>query len=110
MSVVPAYLGLFLAIAFMAAGAVHLIGVPLIARAYQRWDYPAGFRRVTGTLLLLAGALMAFAPTRLFGAAIATLVMFLSAITLLNHRQYGIAAPIIALLFALVPMALASQA
>ena len=33
--------------------------------------------------------------------------MFLSAITLINHRQYTFAAPIVALLFALVPASLA---
>ena len=101
-----AHVAWFMSAAFIVAGLVRLAGLPMIAQAYQRWQYPAGFPRVTGALLLLAGGLMAFAPTRLFGAAVAALVMFLSAITLLNHRQYGFAAPVIAILFALVPVTL----
>ena len=70
------------------------------------WTYPPGFREVTGTLLLVASVLLLFPMVRLVGGAIAALVMFLSATTLLHRGQYAIAAPVIALLFALVPVSL----
>lgn len=71
-----------------------------------RWQYPPGFREVTGTLLLLASVLLLFPVVRLAGVAIAAFVMFLSATTLLHRGQYGAAAPVIALLFALIPVSL----
>lgn len=103
----PAHFAWLLSALFAAAAAVHLFGLRPVREAYRRWQYPNGFREVTGTLLLLAAAFLAFPLTRLWGVAIAAIVMFLSAITLLNHRQYTFAAPIIALLFALVPASLA---
>ncbi|MEI9995867.1 MAG: hypothetical protein WDM91_14820 [Rhizomicrobium sp.] len=94
---------------FAAGAAVHLFGLRIVREAYTRWRYPSGYREVTGTLLALASALLAFAPTRLIGVAIAAFVMFLSATTLLHHRQYGYALPVIALLFALVPVSLSGS-
>jgi hypothetical protein len=95
--------------AIFAAGAiVHLLGLRFVREAYARWQYPSGFREVTGTLLALAAVFLSLPLTRAFGFILAALVMFLSAITLINHRQYTFAAPIVALLFALVPASLAA--
>ncbi len=103
----PTHLSWFLSALFAASGAWHIVGVPALREAYARWQYPNGFREVTGSLLLLAGIFLAFPLTRLWGVGIAALVMFLSATTLLNHRQYTFAAPVIAVLFALIPAAFA---
>jgi hypothetical protein len=100
----PTHFAWLLSAVFAVAAAVHLLG---LREAYVRWQYPRGFREVTGTLLALAAVFLAFPLTRFWGIAIAAVVMFLSATTLLSHRQYGYAAPIIALLFALVPASLA---
>ncbi|MEJ0028040.1 MAG: DoxX family protein [Rhizomicrobium sp.] len=96
-----------LAAIFAVAAAVHLFGPRALREAYARWRYPSGFREVTGTLLALAAALLSLHGTRLVGLGVAAFVMFLSATTLLHHRQYRYAAPLIALLFALIPVSLA---
>jgi len=103
----PVHFAWLLSALFAIAAIVHLVGLRAVNDAYERWSYPRGFRRVTGTLLALASVFLAFPLTRFWGIAIAAIVMFLSATTLLNHRQYGYAAPLIALLFALVPVSLA---
>lgn len=92
---------------FAVVGAWHLLGLKPLRELYARWRYPRGFREVTGSLLLLAAICLFFPVARIAGLVIAALVMFLSATTLLHHRQYGYAAPVIALLFALIPASLA---
>jgi hypothetical protein len=103
----PVHFAWLLSAIFGAAAIVHLSGLRVVREAYERWRYPRGFRRVTGTLLALAAIFLAIPLTRFWGIGIAAIVIFLSATTLLNHRQYGYAAPLIALLFALVPVSLA---
>ncbi|HEY0301829.1 MAG TPA: DoxX family protein [Rhizomicrobium sp.] len=95
-----------LSVLFAGTAAVHLLGWRALREAYTRWGYPRGFREVTGSLLLVAAVCLYFPPVHVAGLAIAALVMFLSATTLLHHRQYGFAAPVIALLFALIPVTL----
>ena len=96
-----------LAAVFAAIAFVHLVGPRALREAYARWRYPRGFREVTGALLAVAAALLALPQTRLFGLGLAAFAIFLSATTLLHHRQYRFAAPLIALLFALIPVSLA---
>ncbi len=103
----PTHVSWLLSAGFAGAAAVHLTGLRAVRQAYDRWQYPRGFREVTGSLLLLAGVFLAFPLTRFWGIAIAAVVMFLSATTLLSHRQYTFAAPVIGLLFALIPAAFA---
>ncbi len=103
----PTHFAWLLSAAFAVTAALHLFGLRVVREAYERWQYPRGFRETTGALLGLAAVFLAFPLTRLWGIAIAAIVMFLSAITLLNHRQYTYAAPVIALLFALLPASLA---
>jgi uncharacterized membrane protein len=102
----PTHISWLLAALFAAVAALHLFGLAALREAYARWQYPPGFRGVTGALLLVASACLLVPPLRLAGLVIAALVMFLSATTLLHHRQYGYAAPVIALLFALIPVSL----
>lgn len=91
--------------AVLAAVALpHLAG--LLRATYVRWQYPPGFARATGSLLLAAALCLLLPWTRLVGLGLAALVLFLTATTLLHRRQYAYAAPVIALLFALVPVSL----
>lgn len=103
----PAHFAWLLSTVFAIGAAVHLLGLRTVREAYARWHYPRGFREVTGTLLLLGAVFLAVPETRYWGIAVAAFVMFLSATTLLHHRQYTFAAPVIALLFALIPVSLA---
>lgn len=106
METVFSHLSLGLSALFGVAAAAHLFGFAPLSDAYRRWQYPLGFREVTGALLALASVLLAFHATRILGIVVAAVVMFLTATTLLHHRQYGYAMPLIALLFALVPISL----
>lgn len=103
----PIHFSWLLSAIFAAGAFVHLAGFTFVREAYARWQYPNGFREVTGTLLALAAIFLSLPVTRFFGLILAAIVMFLSAITLINHRQYTFAAPVVALLFALVPATLA---
>ena len=96
-----------LAAVFAAVASVHLLGPRPLRELYASWRYPSGFREVTGALLGLAAVLLWMPQTRLIGLGAAAFVIFLSATTLLHHRQYRYAAPLIALLFALIPVSLA---
>ena len=96
-----------LAAGFAAIAVVNLTGPRALRELYAGWRYPRGFREVTGTLFGLAAAFLAIPETRLFGVAVAAFAIFLIATTLLHHRQYRYAAPLIALLFALIPVSLA---
>ncbi|MEI9886294.1 MAG: DoxX family protein [Rhizomicrobium sp.] len=98
-----------LSVLFAVTAALHLLGWRALRETYTRWGYPRGFREVTGSLLLVAAVCLYFPPARLVGLAIGALVMFLTATTLLHHRQYGFAAPVIALLFALIPVTLGAS-
>ena len=103
----PAHFAWMLSAIFAAGAFVHLAGFRFVRGAYARWQYPNGFREVTGTLLALAAIFLSLPLTRFVGLILAGIVMFLSAITLINHRQYTFAAPVVALLFALVPASIA---
>jgi DoxX-like family len=91
---------------FGAGALLQFAGPRQLREAYEKWNYPRGFRQVTGALLMLAAIFLAFPLTRLWGVGLAALVMFLTTITLLNHRQYAWSVPVAVLFFALVPAAL----
>ena len=92
-----------LAAPFALAAAAHLLPLEIFRAA----GYPAGYRAVTGGLLALAALLMVLPEARLAGTFIAAFVMFLTATTLISRRQYTYAMPVVAALFALVPVTLA---
>jgi len=50
--------------------------------------------------------LLAVPEARLAGVGVAALTLFLSATTLISRRQYTYAAPVVTVLFALVPVAI----
>ena len=91
-----------LAAPFAAAASVHLL--PL--KIFRDVGYPAGYRVVTGVFYLLAAMLLAVPEARLAGVGVAALTLFLSATTLISRRQYTYAAPVVTVLFALVPVAI----
>jgi len=95
-----------LASAFGLLAVMHLAGLRRMAEVYARHGYPRGYREVTGGLFAAAALLLAVPQTRLAGFGVAALVMFLTATTLLHRRQYGYAVPVVALLFALIPVSL----
>jgi hypothetical protein len=97
-----------LAVGFGLAGFVQWLGLAFVRRAYQRWHFPPRHYRVTGTLELIAAALLAVPNTRLCGIGLAGLITFGAVVTLLKNRQYVWAIPGVAVLIALAPATLAA--
>ena len=93
---------------FGVAALVNLAGPRLLREAYARWGYPRGFHRTTGVIELIAAIFLAMPQTRIWGVAVAGIVLFVAVVTLLNNRQYLYALPGIVLLAALPPTLLAA--
>ena len=89
------------------AGLVNVAGPRRLRAAYARWELPARFYLVAGALEVTAALLLALPELRLWGIALAGLIMFGAVVTLFNHRRYMSAVPGIILLAALVPASLA---
>lgn len=104
---IPTVIAFILTALFAAAALVHLAGPGFVRRAYEAWDYPPQFHRVTGAVELLAAAFLAMPITRFWGVALAGAVTFFAEITLLSHKQYAYAVPGFFILAALVPATLA---
>jgi len=92
-----------LAVLFWAIGFTHLLGPRFLRNAFEKWNYGASVRVVTGCLEIAAALMLAHPELRGWGIALAGLVMFGAVITLLSHEQYLVAIPSIALMLALIP-------
>ncbi len=95
------------AVLFAAAGIVQLPGPAFVRRAYERWELPRKFYRVTGLLELIAALFLVNAETRVWGVVLGAIVTFGAIVTLFKSEQYGWSVPGILLLVALVPASLA---
>ncbi len=93
-----------------ASAAVHLAGFSSLRAAYAEWEYPRGFHRVVGVSHLVAAAFLARPETRVWGVALAAVILFIAVVTLLNHRRYYYAVPGMLLMLALPPALLATGA
>jgi hypothetical protein len=96
-----------IAVLFATAGAVQLAGPAFVQRAYERWEMPRKFYRVTGALELITALFLTIAETRVWGVILGAIITFGAVITLLKSEQYGWSVPGILLLMALVPALLA---
>jgi len=80
--------------AFFVAGSLgNIFAARSIIEEYARWGYPTWFHFVTGSLELTTAALLVWAPTRLWGAALGCTVMCAALGTVIIHGEYGHAAP-----------------
>ncbi|MGN6150019.1 MAG: DoxX family protein [Rhizomicrobium sp.] len=95
---------------FATSGLLHLAGPRFIREAYERWNFPRKFYRVTGIVEVLTAAFLANPLTRLWGIALAALTMFVAVVTLLNNKQYAYTVPGILVMLALIPAALSAAA
>lgn len=92
-----------LAAFFVVGGIGNIFASDAILSDYQRWGYPGWFHYVTGVAELSSALLIAYRPTRLVGAALASAVMLAAAGTVLSHGEFSHAiAPLVVLGVALV--------
>lgn len=90
----------WLVAAFFVVGGIGNIFISAENAAnYMRWGYPDWFHYVTGILELATAGLLAWHPTRLWGAALGGAIMIAAAVTTLVHGEYAHAtAPLVVLL------------
>jgi uncharacterized membrane protein HdeD (DUF308 family) len=89
------------------AGLVNIAGPRRVREAYARWEFPARFYLVAGSLEITAAAFLAIPELRIWGIALAGFIMFGAVVTLFNHRRYMSAVPGIIMMAALVPASFA---
>lgn len=92
-----------LAILFAGVGVLHMASPQGVRMAYRRWQFARGFQYVVGTALLLAALFLAIPQTRIWGGFLAGAILFMTVVSLLNHRKYLHAAPAILVLLSLAP-------
>ena len=93
---------------FTVFGAVNVIAPRPLREAYARWNYPRGFRWVSATLELLAAGFLSMPETRVWGVALAAMILFVAIVTLLSRKQYLYAASGMVLMAALPQTLLAA--
>jgi len=96
-----------LAVVFGAVGFIHILGPRFLRDAFEKWDFGTPVRFVIGGLEIGVALMLAHPETRVWGIALAALIMFGAVVTLLSHEQYLCAIPSVALMAALIPATLA---
>jgi len=103
MSEIGNFIALTLAALFGAGALLHLAAPGFVRRSYQRWDYPRGFYYVVGIAQALTALFLGVEQTRIWGGVLGAMVLFVTVISLLNHRKYAYAVPAILVMVALAP-------
>ena len=78
-----------LGVVMIGAGGVNFAGSPSVRHSFARWDYPAGFHRVTGGLEVAAGALLLIPATSRIGAVGSATILLIAVATLIRFRDWG---------------------
>lgn len=93
------WIALTLAALFAASALLHL-GMPQWLRAgYRRLQ----FARTAGMMQFLAALFLAVPQTRIWGGVLGGMILFVTVVSLLNHRRYFYALPVMLVLMALAP-------
>jgi hypothetical protein len=103
MSEIGNWIALALATLFGLGALLNLAAPGFVRRSYQRWDYPRGFYYVAGIAQGLTALFLGVEQTRIWGGVLGGLVLFVTVISLLNHRKYSYAVPAILVMIALAP-------
>jgi len=103
----PHVLANALAAIFTITAIIDLAGPRYIRARFRTWRHPRQFYRVMGVLQLITALFLATPQLRIWGIILAGLITFFWVVTLLNHRQWRLAAAGILLMAALVPASLA---
>jgi DoxX-like family len=103
LAIVSNSVALFLAFLFLLAGAAHIVGPRALRAVYRRWQFARSFRYVAGAVQLLAALFLAVPQTRLWGGALAAMILFTAVVSLLNRGRYLYAIPAILVMIALLP-------
>jgi len=86
-----------LAFALAGAGLFNAVGGAAVKAEFVRWGYPAWWNLVTAAVEVLAAALIVFPETRIWGLALAAMVMIAALATVIWRREYRHLLPGVAL-------------
>ena len=100
---VAGWIATALALLFGAAALLHLVAPGFLLRGYRNRGYGHGFHYAVGIALALAAVFLAIAETRVWGGILGAMILFFTAVSLLNREKYLCAAPVILLMIALAP-------
>ena len=92
-----------LAVMFGAAALLNLAAPGFVRRIYQRWAFARGFYYVVGAAQALTALFLAMPQTRVWGGILGAMILFVTVVSLLNHRKYLYAVPAILAIIALAP-------
>jgi hypothetical protein len=91
----------------LTAGLVNLVGSPRLHKFYTDYDIPAGYYCSIGIAEIFAALFLAMPELRVWGILLATRIMFLSVVMLLDHQHYEYAGLVILFMVGLVAATLA---
>jgi uncharacterized membrane protein YphA (DoxX/SURF4 family) len=74
-SLTPTILTAALAVIFVVAGIINIIGRGTVKTDFARWGFPDGFNIVCGGLELVGTALLLLPSTRFWGLALLSMIM-----------------------------------
>jgi hypothetical protein len=103
MSEIANVIALILATFFALAAALNLSAPGFVRRVYERWAFARGFYYVVGLAQALTALFLTVPETRIWGGILGAMILFVTVVSLLNHRKYFYAVPAILLMMALAP-------
>jgi hypothetical protein len=86
-----------LAFAFAGAGIFNAIGGAVVQARFLRWGYPAWWNYITAALEMLSAALIVVPETRIWGLALAAIILVAAIATVTRLRDYEHLPPGVAL-------------
>ena len=92
-------LALSLTFLFAISALLHLAAPGLLRAGYSREQ----FARTAGMMQFLAALFLAMPQTRIWGGILGAMILFVTVVSLLNHRHYLYAVPVMLVLVALAP-------
>lgn len=104
----PTVVALMLAGLFALAAVLNLFAPTFLISAYTRWNFPPAFNRIIALFSALAAGFLSMPITRLWGVALAGVIMFTTEALLLSREKYAYAIPGFLVIAALVPASLAA--
>ena len=107
MQSVPPAIAISLSVLFGLAAVLNTLAPSFLLAAYERWDFPPGFHRITAICEALAAGFLFMPITRLWGVAIGAMITFATEALLISREQYAYAVPGLFVIAALVPASLA---
>lgn len=93
---------------FGVSGILHLVATRFLQPLYDSWGLPPEFHHTGGVMELVAAVFLLMPITRIWGIALAAMVLFIVGVSLLKNRHYVLFTTNALLMLALVPASLSA--